>query len=89
VISTKPEIALECAKRLGIALTGAKPGTEEYRFWESRIRLAALHSQRGMRKPTIYEDLKYFLGREPTHRELCDKVKAILEKRGIGLKSQH
>jgi hypothetical protein len=30
------------------------------------------------RKPTIYEALKAQLGREPTHRELCDDVKRIL-----------
>lgn len=29
-------------------------------------------------KPTIYEVLKAKLGREPTHRELCDDVKRIL-----------
>lgn len=31
-----------------------------------------------MRKPTIYDVLKTKLGREPTHRELCDDVKRIL-----------
>jgi hypothetical protein len=31
-----------------------------------------------MRKPTIYEVLKDKLGREPTHKELCDEVKRIL-----------
>ena len=33
-----------------------------------------------MRKPTIYEDLVATLGRTPTHKELCDNVKQILEK---------
>lgn len=28
--------------------------------------------------PTIYEVLRAKLGREPTHRELCDDVKRIL-----------
>ena len=32
-----------------------------------------------MRKPTIYEALRQRLGREPTHRELCDDVRRILE----------
>jgi hypothetical protein len=32
------------------------------------------------RKPTIYEVLKAKLGREPTHRELCDDVKRILNE---------
>lgn len=31
-----------------------------------------------MRKPTIYEALRAKLGREPTHRELCDDVRRIL-----------
>ena len=31
-----------------------------------------------MRKPTIYEDLVATLGRTPTRKELCDKVKQIL-----------
>ena len=31
-------------------------------------------------KPTIYSTLKAKLGREPTHRELCDDVKRILDK---------
>ncbi len=30
------------------------------------------------RAPTIYEALRAKLGREPTHRELCDDVKRIL-----------
>lgn len=30
------------------------------------------------RKPTIYEVLREKLGREPTHKELCDDVKRIL-----------
>lgn len=30
------------------------------------------------RPPTIYEALKAKLGREPTHRELCDEVRRIL-----------
>lgn len=29
---------------------------------------------------TIYEALKRKLGREPTHRELCDDCKRILEE---------
>jgi hypothetical protein len=32
------------------------------------------------RKPTIYEVLKDKLGREPTHRELCDDIKRILQE---------
>lgn len=31
-----------------------------------------------MRNPTIYEALREKLGREPTHRELCDDVRRIL-----------
>lgn len=30
------------------------------------------------RAPTIHEALRNKLGREPTHRELCDDVKRIL-----------
>lgn len=29
-------------------------------------------------KPTIYQALRAKLGREPTHRELCDDVRRIL-----------
>lgn len=29
---------------------------------------------------TIYEALKIELGREPTHRELCEKVKQIINE---------
>ena len=32
------------------------------------------------RKPTIYEVLKEKLKREPTHKELCDDVKRILQE---------
>jgi hypothetical protein len=32
------------------------------------------------RKPTIYEVLKERLGREPTHRELCDDVRRIMDE---------
>lgn len=36
-----------------------------------------------MRKPTIYEVLKEKLNREPTHIELCEEVKRIInEARG-------
>lgn len=33
-----------------------------------------------MHKPTIYEALKEKLGREPTHTELIDDVKRILNE---------
>ena len=33
-----------------------------------------------MRKPTIYEVLRAKLQREPTHRELVNEVKRILEE---------
>ena len=33
-----------------------------------------------VRKPTIYEVLKAKLGREPTHSELCDDVRRILDE---------
>lgn len=33
-----------------------------------------------MRKPTIYESLKAKLGREPSHSELCDDVRRILDE---------
>ena len=29
-------------------------------------------------RPTIYDDLKAKLGREPTHVELCEKVRSII-----------
>lgn len=32
------------------------------------------------RKPTIYEALRAKLGREPSHRELVDDVKRILDE---------
>lgn len=32
------------------------------------------------RAPTIYEALRAKLGREPTHRELCDDVRRILRE---------
>lgn len=32
------------------------------------------------RKPTIYEALKERLGREPSHKELCDDVKRIIRE---------
>jgi hypothetical protein len=40
------------------------------------------------RKPTIYEKLKATLGREPTHKELCDEVKRILTEVNIELAEQ-
>jgi hypothetical protein len=36
-----------------------------------------------MRKPTVYEALRTKLGREPTHKELCDDVKRIIENAWI------
>ena len=41
--------------------------------------LGVLSCRAVMRKPTIYEALRQRLGREPTHRELCDDVRRILE----------
>lgn len=36
-----------------------------------------------MRKPTIYEVLKKRLGREPTHKELVNEVKRILNEGAV------
>lgn len=41
-----------------------------------------------MRQPTIYEALRAKLGREPTHREICDDVKRILAEGTIELAEQ-
>ena len=37
-------------------------------------------AERKERNPTIYECLREKLGREPTHRELCNRVREILSE---------
>jgi hypothetical protein len=41
-----------------------------------------------MIKPTIHEVLRVKLGREPTHRELCDEVKRILDENLVEMAQQ-
>ena len=46
-----------------------------------RLYVLEVFRKRGFKNmTTIYEALKTKLGREPTHKELCDDVKRILEE---------